>query len=536
MKNYYGKQKKETKNFTKTGYLLKACKTAIGGTLGFVIGAVIGGFLGLIFGGILTGVMLTFGESSTNLDKYQGIFFGWSVLLGTCIGGTLFARYFARLFAESTLSQAASKQPTSGSTTTGRQSQSANTASTPAAQNAEETSNKRNCMICSFFGLVIGVTTGTLFGTIIFSLMDSTPESAAVGATVGAVLGGVFGLILGLIYSRKFSAKPKSYKLKTSQRNFSTNSGSQTAAFPQAGTKSKPEPSAPADSRAAVMTSQTQTAQVQNKPVPKNPQNPATPPSIAILGLEGSGKTVLMTVLAKKLSETPEEGYYLDPIGTPTIKRVEGTWATLQRGEWPPSTPSGEMFDLHWVLRIKRNALKINADIRLVDLAGQDTRQLFDKYDRDQIQSGSVAPHLKPLAKYLTDASMVLFVLNIKDYIAETDDERRVENQAVLKSALDLLNNSRDVMLVFTQLDQYEDFLIQCGGLEAFCRQYIPYIYNAHIREKTLPTLCVAAVNDTQIKIDEDGNARRVPVPNFSSRGLDKLQQWLVEKICRHYE
>ena len=261
-------------------------------------------------------------------------------------------------------------------------------------------------------------------------------------------------------------------------------------------------------------------------------------PSIAIIGLEGSGKTVLMSVLAKRLS-VPKDGCYLDPVGIQTMKRVEGTWAALQRGEWPPSTPPGEMFSLNWKLYIKRYDQKVEADIRLIDLAGQDTRQLFNN---DDIRR-ETREHLKPIAEYLANASIVLFALNIKDYIAETDDERRIENQAVLKSALDQLNGSKKILLVFTQYDQYETFVNECGGLEAFCRKHIPYIYNAYLSTEEnvfgtqrIPTLCLSAVSDTQVQIGADSIARRVPVPNFSSRGLDELCKWIVEDICAPYK
>ena len=251
-------------------------------------------------------------------------------------------------------------------------------------------------------------------------------------------------------------------------------------------------------------------------------------PSIAIIGLEGSGKTVLMTVLAKRIATPSDKGYYLEPIGVQTMRRVESAWTTLQQGEWPPSTPPGEMFNLYWVLHINRNAQNIDADIRLVDLAGQDIRQMFNNDD-----FRNAAPeHLQPLVEYISNASTVLLVLNIKDYIAETDNERRIDNQIVLKSALDQLSKSKKVMIVFTQYDQYDEYLKLNGGLDAFYQQYIPYIYSTYIATKAIPTTCVSAVNDTEVKINEAG--RRVPVPNFTSRGLEELQEWLVDEICEY--
>lgn len=46
-------------------------------------------------------------------------------------------------------------------------------------------------------------------------------------------------------------------------------------------------------------------------------------PKIAIIGMEGTGKTVLMCVLAKKLSVITPEGYYLDPQNNRTMKWSE---------------------------------------------------------------------------------------------------------------------------------------------------------------------------------------------------------------------
>ena len=262
-------------------------------------------------------------------------------------------------------------------------------------------------------------------------------------------------------------------------------------------------------------------------------------PSIAIIGLEGSGKTVLMTVLAKKLSTSPTAGGYMDPIGTQTMKRVESTWAALQRGEWPLSTSPGEMFNLTWKMYIQRDAQQVEADVRLIDIAGQDTRMLFGG---DDFRS-ETREHLKPLVEYISNASVVLFVLNIKDYIAETDEERRIDNQVVLKSALDQLSGSKNILLVFAQYDQYEAFVNENGGLDAFCKEYLPYIYNSYISTEKkvfgtarIPMLCISAVNDTQIKINEDGIACRIPVPNFSSRGLEELCRWIVEKVSVLYE
>ena len=96
-------------------------------------------------------------------------------------------------------------------------------------------------------------------------------------------------------------------------------------------------------------------------------------PKIAIIGMEGSGKTVLMTVLAKRMSQLPNRQYYLDPQNARTLKYVEEMWYTLQNGHWPPSTPPGQLFELSWNFRVDSTQY----ELRLVDAAGQDMRLLF---------------------------------------------------------------------------------------------------------------------------------------------------------------
>jgi hypothetical protein len=46
--------------------------------------------------------------------------------------------------------------------------------------------------------------------------------------------------------------------------------------------------------------------------------------------------------------------------------------------------------------------------------------------------------------------------------------------------------------------------------------------------------MTVAAVSDTEVKIDESGNAYRAPKPGFASKGLNGLTDWLDKAIYDH--
>ncbi|NJN36999.1 MAG: hypothetical protein HC794_08030 [Nitrospiraceae bacterium] len=220
-------------------------------------------------------------------------------------------------------------------------------------------------------------------------------------------------------------------------------------------------------------------------------------PTIAVIGMEGSGKTVLATTLAKRLSTTDANGVFLNPQGVQTLQYVEHVWNTLQMGEWPPSTPPGELFELRWKLQI---AGELNSDVRLIDVAGQDLRQLFGK---DQIDRVSELPqHLQTLANYCRSADIVLFLLNLKDFMGEGRADQRTANQAALKSAMDHLGSGDRpirMCLVLTQSDLYEELAQHSGGWLELAAIAVPYVFHAHVKTEHVAVYPVAAVSQTRV-------------------------------------
>ncbi len=254
----------------------------------------------------------------------------------------------------------------------------------------------------------------------------------------------------------------------------------------------------------------------------------AKQPQIAMIGMEGSGKTVLTTVLAKRLSTMADQGLFLDPLNSKTIKYVEGVWRQLQNGQWPPSTPPGELFKLEWELSIDH---KYRSPVRLVDAAGQDMRLLFAE---DRHSDESLPTQLQELVTYCRESTILIILINLKDFVGEADDMRRVENQAALKAALDLLTKSdhpKKIAFVFSQCDQYEQTISKYGSLENLLRSEFPYIYGAHYKGKAPALFPVAAVSETRIVVDQDGKPYRVPAEGFESSGLEPLMEWMKNQI-----
>jgi hypothetical protein len=257
-------------------------------------------------------------------------------------------------------------------------------------------------------------------------------------------------------------------------------------------------------------------------------------PSIAIIGTEGSGKTVLTAVLARHLKGTGSPGAFLNPQNVSTMRYVERVWQTLQGGDWPPSTPPGELFELRWKLELDGG---LESPVRLIDAAGQDLRLLFGEEKVHQIQD--LPEVLRKLAEYCRSADIVLFVINLKDFEGQADPDRRIYNEASIKSAMDYLNSDgrkRRFCVVFTQADLYREIVQQRGGWLELAGEMIPYISGAYLRSERTPSrrapvFPVSAVNRTRIAVDGQGIPRRVPDPPFGSDGLDAIVEWMKAQV-----
>ncbi|MDR2439367.1 MAG: hypothetical protein LBE12_08370 [Planctomycetaceae bacterium] len=248
---------------------------------------------------------------------------------------------------------------------------------------------------------------------------------------------------------------------------------------------------------------------------------------ISLIGTEGSGKTVLMTVLAKKLAKRSNDGLFLNPVGAKTLKYIEKNWSTLQSGEWVSSTPPGQMFDLYWKFHIRGQ----EAEMRLIDSAGQDLRKLFN--EKGGYQDPNLSEQDRKFLDYICSSSIVILLVNVQDFIARNDNYQ-IDTQATLKETLDFMskNGKRKVAIVFSQYDQFEATIKNKydGSLEKFLEKKFPYLYNETTDqfENVFP---VAAVSDTEIRTDSDGKARSVPKHDFNSAGLEPLIKWLADAV-----
>jgi hypothetical protein len=238
---------------------------------------------------------------------------------------------------------------------------------------------------------------------------------------------------------------------------------------------------------------------------------------IALIGTEGSGKTVLLTVLAKRFGRHEPGRPYMNPSGK-TLRFVEKNWRLLNDGRWPDTNTQGvALQELQWRCRTPEGE---ELDLRAVDCAGQDLRKLFDDHPPAE---------LAPLHEYTASAQVVLFLINPGDFIGLADEDQAIENHVVIKEAMDRarLAGSR-CGIVFTQSDLYAGLAQSHGGWPDVARSIVPSVHGGHVAGGDVPVFAVSAVSDTEVTETDEGRALRVPKPEFGSSGLDELMTWIV--------
>jgi hypothetical protein len=168
-------------------------------------------------------------------------------------------------------------------------------------------------------------------------------------------------------------------------------------------------------------------------------------------------------------------------------------------------------------------------EIRLADMSGERLRDIFGN-DQDL---AALPEDLQSLAKLIRVADIVLCLVNLEDFRATRDAMKKIDDEAVLKCAIDYLVNDtsrrRRMCVLFTQSDMHRQEHDRCGGWINVAKKHLPYMHGAHLLNGRVSVAAVAAVADTTI-VETDGNPRRVPAAGFYSIGLENVMEWVSEK------
>ncbi len=258
---------------------------------------------------------------------------------------------------------------------------------------------------------------------------------------------------------------------------------------------------------------------------------PAKSVKVAIVGMTGSGKTVLISTLAMKMAQMALQDIFMYPSGNEenrrqTLRYTNTNWKTLNEGRWPASTPAGELIQLQWELATCNHQVQV----QFLDCAGQDIRSLFHT---DNFNPSKLGSDLKRVYENISTANVLIFLVNMKDLLAAPDYVEELMDMDQMFHTLNQRNGiPRKMAVVFSQYDKYKPEVDQMfnGDFLEYLRHYIPLLHGQYIRKRNFEIIPVAAVNDTQSVI-EDGEVKQYPVPNFSSYNLEKLIHWIADSV-----
>jgi hypothetical protein len=251
-------------------------------------------------------------------------------------------------------------------------------------------------------------------------------------------------------------------------------------------------------------------------------------PQIALVGTQGSGKTVLTSVLAKRLASETEDGFFLYPLDN-TDSQINEWLDILESGQWLASTPPGTLIKLHWNIHIKKDVISM----WMFDSAGQDLTKLFSKggYKDDYLNETD----RKFVDKHLGNATIFLILLNPRDFVEQSDKKKQRENAGTIQNALAFLQEKEikpRIAFILTAWDEYEEKInLKYGGMNEFIKQELPALHSAFIKQDAVSVFPIAAVADTVLGTLANGKQGRVPAPNFTSKGLKPLFTWIAKAL-----
>ena len=252
---------------------------------------------------------------------------------------------------------------------------------------------------------------------------------------------------------------------------------------------------------------------------------------VAIVGVEGSGKTVMLAGLGDLYTKPDEEGLYLSPKNYETATYVSEKIARMRKGEWPTATAEDVLQGLDWTLckrQWKGQRPKELCAVSCLDFAGEVYRYAFV---RQEAPPADLANEIRALKDYVRAADDLIVLINLRDVIVHGDRDVRVQEamwitNSILSYALDELDGRKmpRAAIMLSQADSYADTIRSCGGPKGVLKKYLPHVANNY---DWLDVLAVSAVDRTVL----DGNGNMVPAPDFQPTPLRVLMHWILRGL-----
>lgn len=239
---------------------------------------------------------------------------------------------------------------------------------------------------------------------------------------------------------------------------------------------------------------------------------------VAIVGVEGSGKTVLMASLAECFGSISHDEPYLMPENQAAYLFMNQIPHRLREDrEWPSATGIDALRTMKWTLRSGQTVLQT---IEMLDYPGELYRLAFGERTAEEVAAHRA--ELDEFLEHLTDADTLIVLFNLADVENQGSDARNAETVWITRGIFDYaakLPNLKRRHLVFTQADRYAAALKEAGGAEGLYAKKLPMLKMLH---PNLPVTALAAVDG----MDDAGR----PKPGYSSQGCKEVMRAILNE------
>lgn len=247
---------------------------------------------------------------------------------------------------------------------------------------------------------------------------------------------------------------------------------------------------------------------------------------VAIVGVEGAGKTVMLAGLGELYSHPDKDGYFLEPKNLETASYVRRQYGILREGRWPSATAPDVMQVLGWTFRKIRGKLKPRrvCEVTCLDFAGEVYLAAFcGKSDV------SLSSQVVELRNYMESATAIVLLVNLRDVIIRgAYEDRSTEIEFATLQMMKAIFEDRPfgarrqrVIVALSQVDAYRSTIDECGGARQTFGKYLPMVANSFGGR-----VDVIAINTVETCVTGSGDT--MPCKDFPLTGLEPLARWIA--------
>lgn len=240
--------------------------------------------------------------------------------------------------------------------------------------------------------------------------------------------------------------------------------------------------------------------------------------NIFVIGPEGSGKTVFLTMLSRYIADRDKDLVF-QPLDFETGQYVANTLDLLERGKWPKSNPQEDFKTLRWQFGKLDGELH---NVTMFDYSGQDMRSVLLTDDVKKLQGQPME-----LRKKIDESDLLLYLLDMDGLIGSASLGGANENSWLLKTFLTRpgwVDKRR--ILVVTKADLYSGMIDEAGG-------DLQVMFEHHCPPTCRPSLPHSGQNEIEIfgltsvhvstELNDDGEPIRKPAVPLVSEGFGEL-------------